>query len=64
MPGRVAAGVTSAVAKVNPITQPISFTAAGNCVIDANQAGNDNYTTAPQVPFTGGANAQRVRPTS
>ena len=27
----------------------VSFTASGSCVIDANQAGNANYTAAPQV---------------
>jgi hypothetical protein len=27
----------------------VSFTAAGTCTIDANQAGNANYTAAPQV---------------
>ncbi len=27
----------------------VSFTAAGTCVIDANQAGNANYNAAPQV---------------
>jgi hypothetical protein len=27
----------------------VTYTAAGNCVVDANQAGNDSYTAAPQV---------------
>ena len=27
----------------------VAFTAAGSCVLDANQAGNDTYTAAPQV---------------
>jgi large repetitive protein len=30
----------------------LSYTAAGTCVIDANQAGNTNYTPAPQVTAT------------
>jgi alpha-tubulin suppressor-like RCC1 family protein len=30
----------------------VSFTAVGSCVIDANQAGNTNYTPAPQVQQT------------
>jgi YVTN family beta-propeller protein len=30
----------------------VSYTAAGSCVIDANQAGNTNYTAAPQVTAT------------
>jgi hypothetical protein len=30
----------------------VSYTGAGSCVIDANQAGNDDYTTAPQVQRT------------
>ena len=30
----------------------VSFTAAGTCVIDANQAGNANYTAAPQAQQT------------
>ena len=30
----------------------VSFTAAGSCVIDANQAGNANYNAAPQVQQT------------
>ena len=32
----------------------VSFTAVGTCVIDANQAGNANYTAAPQVQQTFG----------
>jgi len=27
----------------------VTYTAAGTCVIDANQAGNDSYADAPQV---------------
>ncbi len=27
----------------------VNYTAAGNCVIDANQAGNPDYAAAPQV---------------
>ena len=30
----------------------VSFTAAGTCVVDANQAGNANYNAAPQVQQT------------
>ena len=30
----------------------VSFTAAGTCVIDANQAGNASYNAAPQVQQT------------
>ena len=30
----------------------VTYTAAGNCVIDANQAGNASYTAAPQVQRT------------
>jgi uncharacterized repeat protein (TIGR01451 family) len=30
----------------------VSYTAAGSCVTDANQAGNANYTAAPQVSLT------------
>ena len=30
----------------------VGFTAAGSCVIDANQAGNANYNAAPQVQQT------------
>jgi uncharacterized repeat protein (TIGR01451 family) len=30
----------------------VSFTGAGNCTIDANQAGNANYSAAPQVQQT------------
>ena len=30
----------------------VNYTAAGNCVIDANQAGNANYAAAPQVQQT------------
>ena len=30
----------------------VSYTAAGSCVIDANQAGNASYTAAPQVQRT------------
>ena len=30
----------------------VTFSAAGNCVIDANEAGNSNYGEAPQVPQT------------
>jgi len=30
----------------------VSYTAAGSCVIDANQAGNASYSTAPQVTQT------------
>ena len=30
----------------------VSYTAAGSCVIDANQAGNASYTAAPQVTAT------------
>ena len=41
-----AAGVCS-VSGTNGTT--VTFTGAGTCVIDANQAGNDNYFPAPQV---------------
>jgi hypothetical protein len=30
----------------------VSYTGAGSCVIDANQAGNANYTAAPTVTAT------------
>jgi hypothetical protein len=30
----------------------VSFTGAGSCIIDANQAGNTNYSPAPQVQQT------------
>ena len=30
----------------------VTFTAAGSCVIDANQAGNAQYVAAPQVQRT------------
>jgi hypothetical protein len=30
----------------------VSFTSAGSCVIDANQAGDANYSAAPQVQQT------------
>jgi hypothetical protein len=30
----------------------LKYTAAGSCVVDANQAGNTNYSAAPQVPAT------------
>ncbi len=30
----------------------VSFIATGNCVIDANQAGNGSYNAAPQVQQT------------
>ncbi len=32
----------------------VSFVGVGSCTIDANQAGNTNYLTAPQVPQTFG----------
>jgi len=46
---------------VDPSTNPsvcrvsgtaVTFTAVGKCLIDANQAGNDDYTAAPQVQRT------------
>ena len=30
----------------------VTFSRTGKCVIDANQAGNDDYTAAPQVQRT------------
>ena len=30
----------------------VTYTAAGSCVIDANQAGNGKYAAAPQVQRT------------
>ncbi len=44
----------------------VSFTAIGTCVIDANQAGNANYTAAPQVQqnFAVGQGAQTITFTS
>ena len=44
----------------------VSFTGAGSCVIDANQAGNDNYNAAPQAQqtFTVGKGAQAITFTS
>ena len=44
----------------------VSFTGAGSCVIDANQAGNANFTAAPQVQqtVTVGKGAQTITPTS
>jgi hypothetical protein len=30
----------------------VTYTAAGRCVVDANQAGNGSYTAAPQVQQT------------
>jgi hypothetical protein len=46
---------------VDPSTNPsvchvsgtiVTFTSTGRCLIDANQAGNDGYTAAPQVQRT------------
>ena len=44
----------------------VSFTGVGTCVIDANQAGNANYTAAPQVeqPVTIGQGTQAITFTS
>ena len=44
----------------------VSFQTAGSCVIDANQAGNTNYTAAPlaQQTFTVGKGSQTVSFTS
>jgi hypothetical protein len=44
----------------------VSFIAAGTCVIDANQAGNANYTAAPQVQqsFAVGKASQTITFTS
>ena len=44
----------------------VSFTGAGNCVIDANQAGDINYNPAPQVQqtFAVGKGAQTITYTS
>ncbi len=44
----------------------VSFTGAGSCVIDANQAGNANYNAAPQAQqtFTVGKGAQAITFTS
>ena len=44
----------------------VSFTGVGNCVIDANQAGNANYAAAPQVEqsFTIGQGSQAIAFTS
>ncbi len=44
----------------------VSFAAAGTCVIDANQAGNANYTAAPQAQqsFAVGKNNQTITFTS
>ena len=43
----------------------VTFTQAGSCVIDANQAGNDKYQAAPEaqqlVTVNGGAPAELVR---
>ncbi|HBV94360.1 MAG TPA: hypothetical protein DEG26_06625, partial [Chloroflexi bacterium] len=42
----------------------VSFTAAGTCLLDANQAGNLNYSAAPQVqqPVTVIAGWMQLRP--
>ena len=44
----------------------VSFTGAGSCIIDANQAGNGTYNAAPQVQqtVTVGKGPQRVSFTS
>jgi hypothetical protein len=44
----------------------VSFTAVGTCVVDANQAGNANYTAAPQVQqsFAVGQGSQTITFTS
>ncbi|TDR48467.1 hypothetical protein DFR29_10187 [Tahibacter aquaticus] len=44
----------------------VSFTGAGTCVINANQAGNANYNAAPQVQqsFTVGKGSQAISYTS
>ena len=44
----------------------VSFTAAGTCIIDANQAGDANYGAAPQVQqtFSVGATSQTITFTS
>ena len=44
----------------------VSFTGVGTCIIDANQAGNANYTAAPQVeqPVTIGQGSQTITFTS
>jgi hypothetical protein len=44
----------------------VSFIGVGNCVIDANQAGDANYTTAPQVQqsFAVGQGSQAITFTS
>ena len=44
----------------------VSFLTAGTCVIDANQAGDANYTAAPlvQQSFAVGAGAQTITVTS
>ena len=44
----------------------LSYSAVGNCVIDANQAGNANYTAAPQVQKTIliGRAAQAITPST
>ena len=44
----------------------VSFTGVGSCVIDANQAGNANYTAAPQVQqtVTVAKGSQTITPTS
>ena len=44
----------------------VSFTGAGNCTIDANQAGNGTYAAAPQVQqtFVVGKGAQTITFTS
>ena len=43
----------------------VTFVAVGNCVIDANQAGNANYEAATQVQqsFAVGMGSQTTQPT-
>jgi hypothetical protein len=43
---------STAVCSVNGVSGAITIIAAGNCVVAANQAGNDNYLAAPEATQT------------
>ena len=63
----VAVSVDASASSVCIITGgAVSFQAAGTCVIDFNQAGDADYTAAPQVQqsFIVGAGPQTITPTS
>jgi hypothetical protein len=56
----------TSVCSINNITNTVSFTAVGTCIIDADQAGDTNWNPAPQAQqsFTVGQGSQTISFTS